>query len=62
MTIVLKARCRIFAPTYRLIRAQFDVEQHKQPFAEYVVVNLLRERGVLEDGRFYQIIIDPLPR
>lgn len=58
MPIIITARCRIFEPTYRIIRAQFDVQQHKEQYGEYIVTNLLRERGDLEDGRTYRIIIE----
>lgn len=57
MPIILKARCRLFEPNYRIIRAQFDIEQGRELFPEYIVVNLLRERGLLEDGKTYPIII-----
>jgi hypothetical protein len=55
MSVVLQARCRIFDPKYRIIRAQFDVDKRKDQFTEYVVTNLLRERGELLDARFYEI-------
>ena len=60
MSIVLKAKCRIFQPNFRIIRAQFDIEEGHENYGEYVVVNLLRERGVLQDARWYRIVIDPL--
>ena len=60
MAIILKAKCRLFEPNFRIIRAQFDLEQGNEAFGEYVVVNLLRERGVLQDARWYRIVIDPL--
>jgi len=60
MAIILKAKCRIFEPNYRIIRAQFDLERGKEAFGEYIVVNLLRERGVLQDERWYRFIIEPL--
>ena len=62
MTIILKARCRLFEANFRIIRSQFDIEPNKELFGEYVVMNLMRERGVLEDGRLYQITIEPLKR
>ena len=62
MTIILKARCRLFEANFRIIRSQFDIEPNKELFGEYVVMNLMREHGVLEDGRLYQITIEPLKR
>jgi len=62
MPIILKASCRLFEANFRIIRSQFDIEPNKELFGEYVVMNLMRERGVLEDGRLYQITIEPLKR
>jgi len=58
--IILRVRCHIFEPNYRIIRAQFNVVDGPEGFPEYVMTNLLRERGVPQDGRFYRITIDPL--
>jgi hypothetical protein len=57
--LLVKARCRIFEPNYRIIRSQFDVEPAKDYFPEYVVMNLMRERGVLLDGKLYWISAEP---
>jgi hypothetical protein len=59
MSIVLRARCQILQPTYRIVRSQFDVVPGSEPFGEYVLMNLMSERGLLQDGKLYRITIDP---
>ena len=57
---ILRARCSLFAPNYRIIRAQWNVTEGPEGFPEYVMTNLLRERGVPQDGCMYRFIIEPL--
>jgi len=58
--IILRARCHLFQPNYTIIRAQFNVAEGPEGFPEYVMTNLLRERGVPQDGNMYRISIEPL--
>lgn len=58
--IILRARCHLFQPNYKIIRVQFNVDEGPEGFPEYVMTNLLRTRGVPQDGSMYRIIIDPL--
>lgn len=60
MPILLKAKCQIIHPTFRIVKAQFDIPPEFGMFGEYVVLNLMRERGELIDGKRYQISICPL--
>lgn len=61
MPIVLRARCHILEPNYRIVRAHLDVETPDHaPFGEYVLMNILRERGLMHDGKMYRIKIEPL--
>ena len=61
MAILLKARCRIIQPNWRIVRSVFDdMEHNEQEFGEYAMFNLLRGRGDLVDGKPYLITIDPL--
>ncbi len=61
-TIRVETRCRIFEPNYRIIRAQFDLDPHHKEFGEYIVTNLMRERGELQDGWAYRAIFEPIFR
>lgn len=58
--IPFKATCRIIQPNFRIVKSQFDLDPEFGLFGEYVVMNLMRERGDLQDGRRYQISICPL--
>ena len=60
MPIIIKARCEIIQPTFRIIKSKFDIDPEFGMFGEYVMVNLMRERGELIDGKRYQISICPL--
>ena len=60
MSIILKARCQIFQPNYRIVRSQFNVEPATEQFGEYVLTNLVSERGLIHDGKLYRIKIEPL--
>ena len=57
MPILLKARCQIIKPTFRIVKSQFDIDPEHGLYGEYVVVNLMRERGGLIDGKRYEISI-----
>jgi len=57
MPILLKARCQIIKPTFRIVKSQFDIDPEHGLYGEYVVVNLMRERGDLIDGKRYEISI-----
>jgi len=57
MPILLKARCQIIRPTFRIVKSQFDIDPEHGLYGEYVVVNLMRERGDLIDGKRYEISI-----
>jgi len=59
MPIILRARCHVLHPSHRIERAHFDVEPASEPLGEYVLMNLVRERGLLLDGKMYRITIDP---
>lgn len=59
MPLLFKATCRIIQPNFRVVQSQFDLEPEYGLFGEYVVMNLMRERGELIDGRVYQISICP---
>jgi hypothetical protein len=60
MSIVLKARCQLLQPNSRIVRAQFDIiDAGHEEFGEYVLTNLLTERGLLHDGKIYRITIKP---
>jgi hypothetical protein len=61
VTIIVKGRCRLIKPNWRIIRSQFDIDpEGLEPFGEYAQFNLLRERGIFQDGRTYRITIEPL--
>jgi hypothetical protein len=60
MSIILRATCHILQPNYRIVRSQFDVVPGHEAFGEYVLMNLMRERGLLHDGKLYRITIEPL--
>jgi hypothetical protein len=60
MSIILKAQGQILDPNYKIVRAQFDVEPAVEHFGEYVLTNLVRERGLIHDGKLYRITIEPL--
>jgi hypothetical protein len=61
MVILLKAKCLIIQPNWRVVRSKFDIDpEGHEPFGEYGAFNLLRERGDLIDGQSYQIQIIPL--
>jgi len=57
---ILRVRCNLFQPNYRIIRAQWNVIEGPEDFPEYFMSNLLRERGVPQDDRTYRFIIEPL--
>ena len=59
MPIILRARCQILQPNYRIVRSQFDVVPANQSFGEYLLMNLVSERGLLHDGEMYRITIEP---
>lgn len=61
-TVRVDARCRIFEPNYRIIRAQFDLDPHHKEFGEYIVTNLMRERGIPQDEWFYRVTFEPMFR
>jgi hypothetical protein len=58
--ILFKAKCQVIRPTFRIMKYQFDVDPEFGMFGEYVVVNLMRERGEMVDGQRYQISFCPL--
>ncbi len=58
--MILRARCRIVQAKYWVVQTQFDVEPAHEWVGEYVLFNLMRERGDLIDGARYQIEIKPL--
>lgn len=62
MRILYKARCRIVTANNGIIKSQFDIEglPDQQILGEYMFQNLLKDRGELFDGRFYQVTLDPL--
>lgn len=60
MPILLTAKCQIIKPTFRIVKSQFDIDPDYGLYGEYIVVNLMRERGDLCDGCRYQISIRPL--
>ena len=60
MPIILRARCHVLQPSSRIVRAQFDIEPGIEHFGEYALTNLVRERGLLHDGKLYRITIEPL--
>lgn len=60
MPILFKATCRIIQPNFRIVKSQFDLDPEFGLFGEYVVMNLMRERGELKNGQRYQISICPL--
>ena len=62
MPILLQAKCQIIKPTFRIVKSQFDIEPEHGLYGEYIVVNLMRERGDLFDGSRYQISIHPLSK
>jgi hypothetical protein len=59
MPVVLKARCHILKTDSRIVQSQFDIQPSHEPFGEYVLMNLVRERGLLLDGMIYRITIRP---
>lgn len=56
-SIIVRAKCHLWQPNYRIIKAQFDPAPLKEDFGEMIYTNLMRERGVLEDGAEYEIIL-----
>ena len=61
MSIILKAKCQIIKPNWRIVKYLFhDLEMNDEEYGEYVMLNMLRERGLLEHDRPYRITIDPL--
>jgi len=58
--VIVRAKCRIFLPNYRIVRSQFNVDEGKETFGQYINTNLLREHGVLEDGLWYEVTFKPL--
>ena len=60
MPMLFKATCRIVQPNFRIVKSQFDLDPEYGLFGEYVVMNLMRERGDLTDGKRYQISVCPL--
>jgi hypothetical protein len=60
MPMLFKATCRIVQPNFRIVKSQFDIDPEYGMFGEYVVMNLMRERGELNDGKRYQISVCPL--
>ncbi len=60
--VLFKATCRIVDPNYRIIKTQFELDPDCEDYGEYVVMNLMRERGELQDGVRYQFSIAPLLR
>lgn len=59
MPILFKAKCQVIKPTFRIMKYQFDLDPEFGLFGEYVVMNLMRERGILLDGRVYWISAEP---
>lgn len=58
--LLFTARCRIIEPNYRIVKYEFVPDPpFKELFGEYVVMNLMRERGTLTDGRCYWISAQP---
>lgn len=60
MPLLFKAKCQVIKPTFRIMKYQFDLDPEHGLFGEYVVMNLMRERGELIHGERYQISICPL--
>lgn len=60
MPIVFKAKCQVIQPKFRIVKYQFDLDPEFGLFGEYVVANLMRERGEMVDGQRYQISFCPL--
>jgi len=62
MRILYKARCRIVTANNGIIKSQFDIEglPEQQSIGEYMLQNLLVDRGQLFDGRFYEVTLNPL--
>ncbi len=60
MPLLLKARCQIIRANWHTMQYKFDVEQDHESFGEYVLINALRSRGLLQHDRPYLITIDPL--
>jgi hypothetical protein len=57
--LVFRASCRVVQPNYRIVKSQFDLDPEFGLFGEYIVMNLMRERGELQAG-WYQFSISPL--
>jgi hypothetical protein len=62
MPILLKAKCQIIRPTFRIVKSQFDIDPDYGLYGEYVVLNLMRERGDMFDGDRYEISIRSLSK
>lgn len=60
--VLFTATCRVVEPNYRIVKTQFDIDPEHEDFGEYLVMNLMRERGVLQDGIRYQCSFMPLFR
>jgi len=60
MPIMFKAKCQIIKPSFRIMKYQFDLDPEFGLFGEYVVANLMRERGQLVHHERYQISISPI--
>lgn len=59
MSIILRARCHLLHSSTKVVRSQFDVEPSGELFGEYVLMNLVHDRGLLHDGKIYRITIEP---
>jgi hypothetical protein len=62
MRIIYKARCRIVKANNGIIKSQFDIEglPDQQSIGEYMLQNLLVDRGPIFDNRFYEVTLNPL--
>lgn len=62
MRIIYKARCRIVVANNGIIKSQFDIEglPDQPSLGEYMLLNLLVDRGPLFDDRFYEVTLNPL--
>jgi len=60
MPLLLKARCQIIRANWHTMQYLMELEQDHQSFGEYVMINALRSRGVLQHDKQYLVTIDPL--
>jgi len=61
--LLIKARCQIIRANWHTMQYMFgDLEHDHQQFGEYVMLNLLRNRGTLQHDKPYLITVDPLFR